>query len=142
MGLILCYECGKKISDKSILCSNCGIPLTQNNSIIIIGDPIRIGKIEVAQHDFPIKMEWSDAISECRNLGSQWRLPTKEELNKIYLNKTNIVGLKDYWYWSATEVDEDEAFDQNFTTASNGSQSMSVKDCKFYVRAVRSLSNV
>ena len=57
-----------------------------------------------------------------------WYLPSIEELNKMYLNigqgnalgLGNIGGFADYYYWSSTEVDNSDAWQQNF---SNGYQS-------------------
>ena len=72
-------------------------------SVSIIGKPIRIGSIEVAQNDFPKKMNWNNAVKACTDLGNGWRLPTKYELNLIYLNQDKIVGIADWCYWSSTE---------------------------------------
>jgi hypothetical protein len=46
-----------------------------------IGKSIKIGILEIAQHDFPIKMNWNDATKACSELGENWRVPTRYELN-------------------------------------------------------------
>ena len=72
----------------------------------IIGNPIKIGNIEVTQYDFPNRMKWDDANRTCLNLGEGWRLPTKDELNTLYNNKNQIGNLQDPYlaYWSSTEI--------------------------------------
>ena len=63
----------------------CSIVIGQTyNSDSIIGKPIKIGKLEVAQNDFPKTMFWNDAVKACTDLGKGWRLPTKDELNLLY----------------------------------------------------------
>jgi len=65
------------------------------NSDSIIGKPIRIRNLEVAQNDFPKEMTWYDAKKACTDLGNGWRLPTKDELNLLYINKDKIGGFAD-----------------------------------------------
>ena len=66
----------------------------------IIGKPIKIGNLEIAQYDFPEKMNWHDAKKACETLGDGWRLPTKDELNSLYLSQND--GMTGNWYWSST----------------------------------------
>jgi hypothetical protein len=78
----------------------------KNTRIKTIGTPIKIFNFEVAENDFPggEKMTWEEAKKACESLGDGWRLPTKEELNILYLNNTNLNGIKDNSsYWSSTE---------------------------------------
>ena len=66
---------------------------------------------------------------------SDWYLPSKDELNKLYLNRKAIGGFADEYYWSSTESGRDDATAQNLT---NGSQFVNPrKNYKYYVRAVR-----
>jgi hypothetical protein len=61
-----------------------------------------------------------------------WYLPSKDELNKLYLNKDAIGGFVDGFYWSSSE------FNLNFTWGQNGDgQSTDAKFEFSYVRAVR-----
>jgi hypothetical protein len=81
----------------------------------IIGVPIKIGDIEVAQFDFPNQMDWHTAVNSTLALGVGWRLPTKKELNLIYKNKEIIGEFTRLDYWSSTEGDNLElAWFQNF----------------------------
>jgi hypothetical protein len=73
---------------------------------------------------------------------SDWYLPSKDELYKLYLNigpgapapNTNIGGFAYYYYWSSTEGSNYNAWDFYFDigTAFNHS-----KNYTFYVRAIR-----
>ena len=107
----------------------------------IIGEPIRIGKLEVAQFDFPKYMIWVEAVYACKALGSGWRLPTKSELNLLYKNKDKIGGFAPENYWSRSRVDKslgsiDEAWYQSF--ADGDQDSIGFSEYTSLVRAVRS----
>ena len=67
---------------------------------------------------------------------NDWRLPTKDELNLIFLQEESIGGFLNYYYWSSTEYEEDNsgAWMQYFY---NGNQSASGKGAKNLFRAVR-----
>ena len=132
-----------------ILLVSCSSPSSPSDSYTpeqskIIGTPIKIGSFEVAQNDLPAMMSWWDAIDSCANLGSGWRLPTKDELNLIYLNKDKIGGLdKDEvngnsssYYWSSSNEASSStlAWKQGFDY---GDQHISNKYDTKYVRAIR-----
>ena len=65
-----------------------------------------------------------------------WYLPSKDELNKLYLNRVAVGGFVDEFYWSSTEYNTTDAWVQFFF---NGNQSNLVKDwtMDMHVRAVR-----
>ena len=65
---------------------------------------------------------------------SDWYLPSKDELNKLYLNKVAIGGFANYNYWSSSEYDLNYAWKQYFF---NGLQYYNYKYNTYYVRAVR-----
>ncbi len=65
---------------------------------------------------------------------SDWYLPSKDELNKLYLNRAAIGGFTDNDYWSSTEDNSGFARIQNF---SNGYPSYGLKNHPTYVRAIR-----
>ena len=71
----------------------------------IIGNSIIIDNLEIAQNDFPNKMNWDAAKQACAALGNGWRLPEKFELEMIYENKDKIGGFADNVYWSISEKD-------------------------------------
>jgi len=100
----------------------------------IIGTPKIIGNLKVAEKDFPHIMDWNAAMSACASLDSGWRLPSKEELNTLYLNADSIGGFKLGDYWSSTKSDPLSAFHQYFF---NGYQSGVPMYNLYNVRAVR-----
>ena len=66
---------------------------------------------------------------------SDWYLPSKDELNKLYLNKTAIGGFaSNFDYWCSTECGNSYAWYFYF---SSGSAYCGDKFNAFYVRAVR-----
>ncbi len=70
---------------------------------------------------------------------SDWYLPSKDELNKLYLNRDAIGGFSVANYWNSSEADADNAWYQNFGT--QGYQTYYYKSfSEFSVRAVRSFS--
>jgi hypothetical protein len=69
-----------------------------------------------------------------------WYLPSKDELNKLYINRTAIGGfasggIEGDFYWSSSEFSSSEAWDQEFNV---GSQGYGIKSFPTYVRAIRS----
>jgi hypothetical protein len=65
---------------------------------------------------------------------SDWYLPSKNELNQLYIEKARIGGFWTDWYWSSSEVDATEAWPQYF---GNGLQYGYFKTSPVYVRPVR-----
>ena len=65
---------------------------------------------------------------------SDWYLPSKDELNKLYINKAVVGGYSNADYWSSTEGVYYGAWYQHF---GNGYQNYFSKDVALYVRAVR-----
>ena len=95
--------------------------------------------------EFDIKyIDWYQATSMCENLihggYSDWVVPTKEELNTMYINRANIGGFKNtsysgsttyyYAYWSSTETENSIYAWIQFWD--NGSQSTDKKEDKYY----------
>jgi len=83
-------------------------------------------------------LNWNDAKKMCKEyrcgVYSDWHLPSKDELNVLYLNRKKIGGFSDNYYWSSTEDDANNAWDQLFI---NGSQNYGDKFNTFNFRAVR-----
>ncbi len=65
---------------------------------------------------------------------SDWSLPSKDDLNKLYLSKALIGGLSSGFYWSSTQQSSGFAWDQDFA---NSPQYSVNKLNMLYVRAVR-----
>ncbi len=65
---------------------------------------------------------------------SDWYLPSKDELNKLQINKIAIGGFASNFYWSSSEMGNGSAWIQVFDTGNGVGYS---KDGEFYVRAVR-----
>jgi hypothetical protein len=63
-----------------------------------------------------------------------WYLPSKYELNLLYLQKTAVGGFASAFYWSSTEAINGNAWIQDFDY---GGQGTTNKGTTYYVRAVR-----
>ena len=83
-------------------------------------------------------LAWSTAISACESLTyagyDDWYLPSKNELNAMYINKAEIGGFSSAFYWSSTEDSSSFAWGQHFIA---GSQSYTYKTSSYGVRCVR-----
>ncbi len=93
-----------------------------------------------AEADLPggDKYSWEAAKKACSDLRengySDWRLPSKEELNQLYINRSAVGGFADVNYWSSTEYDATTAQTLNF---GSGDQSYASKYGEWRVRPVR-----
>ena len=79
---------------------------------------------------------WPHAGDAAGSYGSGWRLPTKDELNQLYLKTTVVGGFAEFsiLYWSSTEASSDDAWWQN---RYDGEQGHGSKYSLGRVRAVR-----
>ena len=117
------------------------------NASRIIGTPIRIGNLMIASKDMPEPLDWWDAKEECLKLGDDWRLPTKEELDLIYENKSRIGIFRNGGYWSISQsanrmTNNGElilAWSKNFNT---GIKTDYEKKYPAYVRAVKTAAAI
>ena len=95
-----------------------------------------------APSDQTTKLNWTTANTICDDLElngyTDWYLPSKEELNKLYLNKYIIGGFSDSWYWSSTEGRPGTAWLEIFN---NGNKHIYFKDDTYNVRAVRTFKS-
>ena len=93
---------------------------------------------EIAPKSTEIQANWEDARLYCFALSidgkTGWRLPTKEELNEIYLADNDF---KKAWYWSSTEGNGG-AWNQSFGGGNQGNGRKS--NGGGYVRAIRDLT--
>ncbi len=129
---IILAACGSNNANPASEASN--KPTIEQPKDPIIGTPKRFESIEIAERSFSKDMNWDEANAACKSLGNDWRLPTKYELNKMYLNMDKIGSFTKSYYWSSTENDESRMWCQSFI---NGFQYDFTKDFKNFVRAVR-----
>ena len=65
---------------------------------------------------------------------SDWYLPSKDELNKLYLNRVDIGGFTSNHYWTSSEID---GFYANYQDFANGQFTYGDRRNTKYVRAIR-----
>jgi hypothetical protein len=68
---------------------------------------------------------------------SDWYLPSKDELNKLYINRGAVGGFASAGYWSSSEFGSTDAWGQDFGAFIPGDQSPYGKTGTARVRAVR-----
>jgi hypothetical protein len=107
-------------------------PIKKQSKPIILEQNL---KFEVYPKDLG-KHDWEDAKKVCEDLGDGWRLPTREELHLMWLNRESIGGFGTVYYWSCSENGSYYAWYQFFY---NGFQYYYDKYNANYVRAVRDI---
>ena len=96
-----------------------------------------------AMTDLGNEMDWNSAKTACEELilngYSDWYLPSKEELNSVYVNlkQVGVGGFADNSYWSSTENDGDDAWRQHFDDGRQSKHGNAGKNDRVDVRAVR-----
>ena len=85
-------------------------------------------------------MDWNTAKTACDELilngYSDWHLPSKKELNALYVNlkQIGVGGFADYFYWGSIEGNDGNEWSQYFGA---GAQYNDDRGGRYYVRAVR-----
>jgi hypothetical protein len=89
-------------------------------------------------------MTKDDASTACSKLGKGWRLPTKDELNMLYQNRSKIGGDVSKTYWSSTEIGLSSfgTYDAWLQFFGNGNQFTNSKTYETNIRAVRDLETL
>ncbi len=106
-----------------------GIGAGLKNTAIIIANQ---GPVDASAFAATVCNEYSVTVGGVTF--GDWYLPSKYELNLLYLQKTVVGGFINSYYWSSSEYDSNSAGSQYFA---GGFQYNVVKYATYYVRAVR-----
>ena len=107
-----------------------GIGAGLKNTAIIIANQ---GPVDGAAFAATVCNEYSVTVAGVTY--GDWYLPSKYELNLLYLKKAVVAGFDNVYYWCSTEYDIGITWVQNFF---NGSESLNGKSTTIYhVRAIR-----
>lgn len=101
----------------------------------IIGRTVKIHNLEIAQFDFPYKLDWISAKNACQNMGNGWRLPTVEESDLLIRYNNKFENYVMGYYWTSQD-DEDCCSEVIDISGKKGPRNM-YKGNKHWVRAVR-----
>ncbi|MCX6246459.1 MAG: DUF1566 domain-containing protein [Bacteroidetes bacterium] len=78
------------------------------------------------------------AARTCKDLNlngyNDWFLPSKDELNQMYLQKNVIGGFGSNYFWTSSQNDASTGWDQSFSNGTQGPYSKFLSD---YVRCIR-----
>ena len=111
-----------------------------NGSFITVGDTATAIGTGMANTNAIIAAQgvgsYAASICKAYNGGgySDWYLPSKDELNELYMNQIAVGGFSSNYYWSSTETSNGDAWSQYF---GSGFQNLSSKGYPYGVRAVR-----
>jgi len=87
-------------------------------------------------YDAQDRISTSSFHSAAGKLFTDWRLPTRNELNLLYAQKASFTGFQSYYYWSSTEVNGTIAWIIDFDDAEE--INWLGKGAGYNVRAIRS----
>jgi hypothetical protein len=103
----------------------------------VIGNPIKIGNIEVAERDLTelngADLKLVQANSLAKKMGKGWRVPTREELTEMYKNVNSLPNIKKNTFYMSSETFGSKAvWVQSFATGkqeyfTDGGQAYSVR---------------
>lgn len=96
-----------------LILASCGLNEVERGSSVNVNgrevSTVKIGPdaegqyLEVMTEDLG-KMNWDEANRTCADLGDGWRLPSKDELNILYIRKNQIGGFTSNGYWTHTGI--------------------------------------
>ncbi len=100
----------------------------ENFNKSIIGQPVLLNDIFVAEFDFPNKTNFKKAVEDCKSLGDGWRMPTTEEMNMILKNleKVNISNFELGAYYWCSDIQKVESGWSGYTYTKGATYSLSV----------------
>ncbi len=108
----------------------------------VIGNSVKVGKLEIAQFSFSFPLTWEKANNSCKNLGKGWRLPTRDELQVFYQNKDKLSSLGINFsgtFWSCSENNYGEVFWLSFSNLGTMGREPIDGDLKLWAHPVRDL---
>ena len=156
-GYICCVSYGKKSEEEDSTEENCenteidtkedvkenfdpqAVKIVDKGDYIEITPPI--GNIRmIAKEKSPKELTWEEAFDYAKKLRtggfSDWRVPTKEELEIIYKIKDRC-GIEDTdWFWSSSTYVSSASYAWS-VDFDNGDVDDNFKACTYYVRCVR-----
>lgn len=144
-----------KSGEYKLVVSKSGYTSSEKSGILIDEGPVRcdlqlesIPSFEYGGHSYMVApnaddvMTLADANSYCQGVThygfSDWRLPTKAELEQMYINKDQIGDFQNKVYWSSTYSSTQNAVDLYFVIHFlNGNVMESNPGSKLRVRPIR-----
>jgi hypothetical protein len=110
-----------------------GVGAGLKNTAIIIGNQ---GAVDGSEFAATVCNEYTvtETVGGIETIYGDWYLPSKHELNLLYLQKSVVGGFAGNTYWSSSEYDDGNAWLQYF---GNGFQTNFGKYDAVYVRAIR-----
>jgi hypothetical protein len=116
-----------------------GSDLTTNASAVAIGTGLaNTNTIITAQG--AVTTSYAAGLARSHNGGgfTDWYLPSRDEMYKIYLNRNSIGGFANNYYWTSSEnstgASASNAYVVDFY---NGSQAMTTKNYEVRIRPIR-----
>ena len=132
------YATGDTYYVRAYAINEVGISYGDNVEMVIFTRYVYKGQTYIVAPDLGKKYDWYNAQVACEDLQYggyfDWYLPTKEELNYMYILRNDIGGFSSTYYWSSTEYSSSYAWGQNF---GNGDQNYYYKTYSDRVRCVR-----
>lgn len=99
--------------------------------------PLQHGVI-AALSDLANPLSWSDAKATCDSLTlggfTDWMLPDKVDLKRLFFSKEAIGGFQDAEYWSSSVFEPDSAWSQHFF---NNKEQNRLRENRLRVRPIR-----
>lgn len=109
----------------------------------IVGRTIKIHNLEIAQFDFPYKLNSVEASKAVEKLGIGWRVPTYSDFDLLIRYNDKIGNFVDDCYWtqldtsSSVEYVGDDKIPRRIIKEKNQEECEEYFDTKHWVRAVR-----
>jgi hypothetical protein len=106
-----------------------GVDSGKKNTVLIIAN-----QRYVFDTTYAARLCFEYSVTSGGTTYADWYLPSKHELNLLYLQKGVVGGFAGSYYWSSTEDSTNNAWSQDFNS---GSQSINGKANGFGVRSIR-----